>query len=198
MREAQVWSVCKSEGSSAPRWPDLTAREGPRHVWRSAVSEDLRASGSTQNKNQQTQHGIVSHQTVSFTPPGAVVCSLRAQVWNMNHERAGRASDTIYGHKGKPGGTLVVLITHKGCVAIRNQEKKLPDRRELALVSHAEGLLGWCKAQKSPNASGRNSWSHPGDSVDLTPLKNPSRFYGNLINWCIKDALNVSPHLQLN
>lgn len=155
MREARVWSVSKLEGSSAPRLADLTAREGPRHVWCSAVNEDLRASGSTQNKNQQTQHGIVSHRTVSFTPPGALVCSLRAQVWNVNHERAGRASDAIYGHKGKPGGTLVVLITHKGYVAIRNQEK-LPDRRELALVSHAKGLLGRCKAQKSCNASGRN------------------------------------------
>lgn len=72
---SSVKCVCIGRITST-QWPDLMAQEGPRHVRRSAGNEDLRASGSTQNKKQQTQHGIVSHQSASLTAPSAVVCSL--------------------------------------------------------------------------------------------------------------------------
>lgn len=151
---SSVKCVCIGRITST-QWPDLMAQEGPRHVRRSAGNEDLRASGSTQNKKQQTQHGIVSHQSASLTAPSAVVCSLLYSQPPLRFEglkRVNRACvrgvrlqsqwHDLWAQKGKSRTRLITYCTHTHKhththTGARNKEK-LSDRRELAAVSQTK------------------------------------------------------------
>lgn len=99
------------------------AHEGPRHTRRSAVNEDRRASGSTQNKTQQTQHEIVSHQSGSLTAPGergglqppllsaSALSGLKREPC-VRGVRLAKASGTIYGRRRENPEQGALLITH--------------------------------------------------------------------------------------
>lgn len=117
---SSVKCVCIGRITST-QWPDLMAQEGPRHVRRSAGNEDLRASGSTQNKKQQTQHGIVSHQSASLTAPSAVVCSLLYSQPPLRFEtrepcvrgvRLQSQWHDLWAQKGKSRTRLITYCTH--------------------------------------------------------------------------------------
>lgn len=132
----KIWPCCgavSNEGGSSVKcvwigrissthWSDLMAHEGPRHARRSAVNEDLRASGSTQNKTQQTQHEIVSHQSGSLTAPGErgglqppllSASALRLETWTVRARSApAKASGRIYGRRRENPEQGALLITH--------------------------------------------------------------------------------------
>lgn len=102
---------------TSSHWSHLMAHEGRRHARRAAVNEGPRASGSTQNKTQQTQHGIVSHQSGSLSAPSALVCSLlcsQPPLASLKREPCalGKASDTIDGRRQESPEQRALLITN--------------------------------------------------------------------------------------